>query len=260
MPQTQTFAGRFDQIRHICHFVVSGAEAAGFDPKTRFHIELACDEASTNIIEHAYGGEGNGAITVRWSIKDNVFQVDLRDTGKPFDPTAISAPAPITPQSTIDDIAVGGLGMHFMRTLMDEVHYAFDSAGNTVSLCKWIPPAAGAPVWWHRLSDGVLLVRARGRIDQDTITPLETQLKTLLADPQPAIVIDLAAVNYINSGGLRALVTAWRTAREKGGNIVLINLDERVREIISMVGFDKIIRIDDSLAAARRRLAAELNP
>ena len=56
--------GRYDQIQVICEFVAGGARDAGLNADAVFHMELCCDEASTNIIEHAYGAEDVGEIRV----------------------------------------------------------------------------------------------------------------------------------------------------------------------------------------------------
>jgi serine/threonine-protein kinase RsbW len=68
-PKKLTIPGRFDRIREACDFVIEGAEEAGFDPDEVFRIQLACDEACTNIIEHAYGAEDVGEIRISWEIK-----------------------------------------------------------------------------------------------------------------------------------------------------------------------------------------------
>ena len=65
-----TVPGRYDEIKRICEFVAAGATKAGFDEDTVFHMELCCDEASTNIIEHAYGREDAGNIEISYHISD----------------------------------------------------------------------------------------------------------------------------------------------------------------------------------------------
>ena len=146
--QTLTVPGRYDQIQVICKFVSAGARDAGLCADAVFHLELCCDEASTNIIEHAYRAEDIGPITVTYEITDLEFRVTLRDDGRPFDPDTV--PKPKLPYENADsnDVAlgeimnslqVGGLGIHFLRKLMDEVHYSFNGEhGNTLVLVKKI--------------------------------------------------------------------------------------------------------------------------
>ena len=140
-----TVPGRYEEIQKICQFVAEGAAASGLDETAIFHIELACDEACTNIIEHAYGGEDKGEININWQLKDAAFTVTFHDNGRSFNPEAVPEPAlpPTTLDSAspadIDKVKVGGLGIHFMRQLMDDVQFHFDQEdGNTLILVKKI--------------------------------------------------------------------------------------------------------------------------
>ncbi len=137
--------GSYDNIRQVCEFVVAGAEKAGLSEGDVFHVELACDEACTNIIEHAYGGENNGDIEVNWWVNSNHFSVSFHDNGRAFDPNNVPIP-PITELSTTsdpDNLKVGGLGIYFMRTLMDDVQYSFHpQKGNTLVMSKQIDEKA----------------------------------------------------------------------------------------------------------------------
>lgn len=133
-----TFPGRYDQIREACEFVVSGAEEAGFDPDEIFRIQLACDEACTNIIEHAYGAEDAGQIQISWQFKQGAFTIELRDNGRPFRPETVPYPSMPDSADNVDELKVGGLGLHFMRSLMDEVEFSFDKDGNRLVMVKYL--------------------------------------------------------------------------------------------------------------------------
>lgn len=103
------------------------------------------------------------------------------------------------------------------------------------------------------LSGSVMGVTVEGRLDAATVPALEKTLERLLFDGQARLVVDLAAVNYISSSGLRALLTARRQARARGGDVFLCCLHPRVREIFEMVGFTSVFGIyanRDEAAAA----------
>lgn len=101
-----------------------------------------------------------------------------------------------------------------------------------------------------QLEPNLWLVEARGRLDQ-TLTPqLEQTLNQLLADQIQNIIVDLSMATYINSGGLRCLLTSCRLARNQGGEIVICGLNTRLREIFEMVGFDQILTIYDTRSEA----------
>lgn len=129
--------GRYDQIRRLCAFVGEGARQAGFDDDTIFHVELACDEACTNIIEHTYEGEGVGEIQVSWKLSDEKFTVIIRDYGPRFDPTEVPDP-PVPPAlDEVEELRVGGLGIFFMRRLMDDVTFSYSHGkGNVLTMVK----------------------------------------------------------------------------------------------------------------------------
>ena len=98
-------------------------------------------------------------------------------------------------------------------------------------------------IWQRALPGDLYLVGVEGRLDQ-TVTPeLEAELDQILVSGQHRIIVDMSGVNYINSGGLRCLVSAWRKAQRQGGSVVLAGLTPRVLEIVAMVGFDKVFDV-----------------
>lgn len=137
-----TLPGRFTNIKRICQFVAQGATESGLDETAVFQIELACDEASANIIEHGYGGEDIGDIQISWHVADDVFIVTILDNGRRFDPAAVPLPPSVTNPphpDDVDHVRVGGLGLHFMRNLMDEVTFSHNpQLGNKLVMKKRI--------------------------------------------------------------------------------------------------------------------------
>jgi len=89
---------------------------AGFTKKTARHIVLAVDEACSNIIKHAYGGDHSQSIVVTVEDRPDRFIVTLRDYGKKVDR------AKIAPRD-LADVRPGGLGTHFMAAVFETVRY-----------------------------------------------------------------------------------------------------------------------------------------
>lgn len=89
------------------------------------------------------------------------------------------------------------------------------------------------------------------RLDQTQIPKLEETLKVLLDDGYYHLVVDLSQTSYINSGGLRCLVSAWRRAKTNQGSLALCGLNSRLQEIFSMVGFDKVFDIHEDCETAQ---------
>lgn len=105
----------------------------GAGERTIFEVQMAVDEACTNIIKHAYSGE-EGPITLICELVDDEFVVTIRDRGKPFDPSSVPVP---DLHADLDKRRIGGLGIHFMRKMMDEVSYDFDAEkGNKLTMRK----------------------------------------------------------------------------------------------------------------------------
>lgn len=129
-----TFPGRFDSLAAISDFVGRAAEAAGLDERAVYAVQLAVDEASTNVIEHAYGGEGRGEIEITCSINTDGLTVALRDHAPRFDPERVPSP---NLHDSLEERNGRGLGLYLVRQLMDEVRFdfAFD-AGNTLTMVK----------------------------------------------------------------------------------------------------------------------------
>ncbi|HEY74411.1 MAG TPA: SpoIIE family protein phosphatase [Thermoflexia bacterium] len=133
-PQTRTFPGRFDSLAAIGEFVTHAAEAAGLDERAIYEVQMAVDEACSNIIEHAYGGEGRGDIECACRTDEHALTVTLRDHGTPFDPTRAPKPDLDAP---LDERQVGGLGAYFMQQLMDEMRFEHTpDLGNVLTMVK----------------------------------------------------------------------------------------------------------------------------
>jgi serine/threonine-protein kinase RsbW len=131
---TAKFPARFESLEKISQFVVQAAREAGFDESAVYAIELAVDEACSNIIEHAYGGEGRGDIHCSYQIANNSLTIILRDKGRPFDPNRILEPNFGAP---IEELQPRGAGLFLMRKLMDEVKFEFEvDSGNVLTMVK----------------------------------------------------------------------------------------------------------------------------
>jgi anti-sigma regulatory factor (Ser/Thr protein kinase) len=130
---TKTFPAKFDFLDEIREFVGEKARAAGFNDKEVYAIQLATDEAASNIIEHAYQGEPGGSFNVSCEFKDHRLVISLLDHGRKFDPSKVAKP---DLQADLAERKIGGLGIYLMRKLMDEVRYEASPSGNLLTLVK----------------------------------------------------------------------------------------------------------------------------
>jgi len=124
---------KIDNLPVIIDFVGEKLLKFRADPATISRVQLAVDEASTNIIKYAYG-EKEGLLKLIMELNHDELIITLINWGKPFDPTSIPPP---DLDSALEDRKIGGLGMYFIRKLMDEVSYSFDTVkGNRLILKK----------------------------------------------------------------------------------------------------------------------------
>lgn len=133
LSRTQTFPGRYDSLAEIARFVRQAAIEAGLNDFSTYMVETAVDEACSNIIEHAYGGESDRKIEVTCKDEANSLVVIIRDWGRSFEPERVPDP---DLQTSLEDLPGHGLGLFFMRKWMDEVNFDFSPKGNVLTMVK----------------------------------------------------------------------------------------------------------------------------
>ncbi len=109
-----------DNLELIRVFVSKLAEKVGFDSDDIGKIELAIDEACTNVIKHAYDGDRSKPLDVAIQIDFQKFTIVVTDQGKGFNPKKVNIP---NMDKYLAELRVGGLGIYLIKTLMDEVDY-----------------------------------------------------------------------------------------------------------------------------------------
>ena len=110
-----------------------------------------------------------------------------------------------------------------------------------------------------RVTDGVTVVTCQGRIlFGEEATALREELKRLLESTRQ-IVLNLAGVTYIDSGGLGTLVGVYSSARSAGADIKLSGLGQRLRDVLQVTKLVTVFEAYDSeqeaVAAFRRKTA-----
>lgn len=133
--QRRVYTAQFDNLELVREFVGDAARNAGLDDAAVYAAQLAVDEAFTNIIEHAFGGESLEKIECCCEISEARLVVTLYDCGKPFDLAAIPSP---NLDAKLKYRHVGGLGLHFIRELMDEVEFTSTRQAGTDKPCNML--------------------------------------------------------------------------------------------------------------------------
>ncbi|MBP9040363.1 MAG: ATP-binding protein [Anaerolineaceae bacterium] len=131
--KTRIFPGRYESLAEIAEFVTNEAQNAGLNHQETFELETAVDEAVSNIIEHAYGGEGIGEIKCHCLIEDDGIKIVLEDYGQPFDPSCVPTP---DIKAQLKNRKNHGLGFFLMCQLMDDIKFEFYHDHNRLTMFK----------------------------------------------------------------------------------------------------------------------------
>ena len=120
-------------LADIRRFVKETARELGLDEASIYALELAVDEACTNVMRHAYKAQ-EGRIEIQIQAVDDWVEVVIRDWGEPFDPESVPPPDLDAP---LEERPIGGIGLFLMRQMMDRVDFQFsDVEGNTLTMAK----------------------------------------------------------------------------------------------------------------------------
>lgn len=131
--RTLRLAGRLSEIRRLAEAVEDFAARHAVPAKAAHHVTLAADELITNAIEHAVDGGGRRIVVTLRREPDRLV-MEIVHGGACFDPTVGAAPPDL--DASLDDRPVGGLGIHFAKTLLDGLSYVRRRGMNRLTLTK----------------------------------------------------------------------------------------------------------------------------
>lgn len=98
--------------------------------------------------------------------------------------------------------------------------------------------------------NGVPVVRINGRLDANTAAAFDAQMGTLTASPEKRILVDLSAVSYVSSAGLRSILQLVKHTAASSGRLGLFGASEQVAEVIEISGFPSLLDLYPDEAAA----------
>jgi serine/threonine-protein kinase RsbW len=133
IPVTITLPAKLDSLYESMNFVSSCARELGFSNERISEIELALEEVLVNIFNYAYrdsGLDGNVEITCKLADTQS-FVIEIADTGVPFNILSVREP---DVSAEIDKRPIGGLGVYFVKRLMDDIKYKREAGKNILTL------------------------------------------------------------------------------------------------------------------------------
>ncbi len=108
------------ELDHLCQTCEEIGRSIGISDKSIFEMNLALDELFTNIISYGFQDQQEHTIKIVITIEGDLLHMCIEDDGLPFNPLASKTP---DFQCGIEECKIGGLGIHLIRKLMDDVQY-----------------------------------------------------------------------------------------------------------------------------------------
>ena len=102
--------------------------------------------------------------------------------------------------------------------------------------------------------DGIHIFKLNGRLDSNTSQGFETAIFQAIADGSKKIVIDFKDLDYISSAGLRVILKATKAVNREEGKILLCAMQDYVKEVFEIAGFDSFLPIVTTMDEALKEL------
>ncbi len=127
---------QLEEVPRINAAIEEFAQTEDWPPELEFQINLVVEELIMNVIKHGHSGSHDTTAVAEIDIVSDpkAVTVNIVDRGLPFDPLT-EAPEPDL-DSGLADRPIGGLGVHFVRSIMDEARYCRDGDRNRMTIVK----------------------------------------------------------------------------------------------------------------------------
>ena len=99
-------------------------------------------------------------------------------------------------------------------------------------------------------TDAALIVSAEGRVDGANARKFQKAVENVINDGDRAVVLDMAGLSYISSAGLRSILLIAKGLQKRNSQFAVCSMQDPLREVFRIVGFDKIVSIYDSQGEA----------
>ena len=130
-----TLPNDIETIPQLNEFIDGFCEQRDIDNDITMSLNLAIEEAVVNVMNYAYPEGTVGYVDIDVEADDNYVTFVISDTGKPFDPTQKDE---VNIALSVEERPIGGLGIHLVRRMMDEISYRYADHRNILTLRKRI--------------------------------------------------------------------------------------------------------------------------
>lgn len=103
-------------------------------------------------------------------------------------------------------------------------------------------------------NNGVEVFNIKGSLDSNTSSEFEAQIYTALEQGQRKLILNLENLEYISSAGIRVMLKTTKDLKRMQGNIVLCSLQDYVKEVFEIAGFDGYLNIEKNFESAMTKI------
>ena len=227
-------------------------------------INMALDDLLNNVVQYAFPNDSSEhVIEVAGDVRDDCVVLTITDDGIPFNPLTVAAP---DLSLLLHEREIGGLGIHLVRAMFDEVTYHRKVGRNVLTVKKKLVMTEPASVRHtdmtgittleiergqqfsiqdprriamsveSRQSGAVVIVTPQHRFDTNSAPEVERVLTDHIEHGHRQIVLDLSHISYISSIGLRVILKVVMAMTRSGGKMVLCGGNEHVRTVLQLSG------------------------
>jgi len=227
-------------------------------------LNMALDDLLNNVVQYAFPNDPTEHhIEVEGEVRDAWVILTITDDGIPFNPLTV---APPDLSLLLHEREIGGLGIHLVRSMFDEVTYHRNVGRNVLTVRKKLASEASSSmkrpdktgvsaleVGKHSQQSGqdtrrvnmsvesyrngtVVIVTPKDRFDTNSAPEVERVLTEHIEHGERQIVLDLSGISYISSIGLRVILKAVMAMIRAGGRVVLCGGNDQVRTVLQLSG------------------------
>ena len=227
-------------------------------------LNMALDDLLNNVVQYAFPNDPmEHFIEVEGEVRDECVVLTITDDGIPFNPLTVATP---DLSLLLHEREIGGLGIHLVRSMFDEVTYHRNVGRNVLTVKKKLasesstavkrPERAGFSAFEverlpqpsdqetrrvkmsveSRQSGAVVIVTPKDRFDTNSAPEVERVLTDHIERGERQIVLDLSHISYISSIGLRVILKAVMAMIRTGGRAVLCGGNDQVRTVLQLSG------------------------
>ncbi len=130
---TAQFGNDLQELERMADIVQDFCARNALSPSLAYQLTLVLDELLTNVISYGYADDAEHTIELTINLAEGSLTIEWEDDGEAFDPFKVEEP---DLESPIEDRPIGGLGVHFVKTIMDTVAYRRRDGRNHLTMSK----------------------------------------------------------------------------------------------------------------------------